>query len=290
MNLPAERGATAAQGARRSPWLAALLSLLLPGLGHIYVGRTRRGVAVLGLLVAWPWLFFFLIREGLLPRFWLFAGLLALLLALVLFALIDPALKARLRRTHGLMPLNRWYTCAGALIAGWGIAAIPCIAAYNIPASGYFQIPSPSMEPTLHPGEVFLADPTYYRHHAPSRGEVIIYFNPKHPTEHNIKRIVALGGDRIAVRAGAAIVNGTPADEPYIKVGDPEFSLNNVTEETVAPGHVYVLGDNRANSTDSRDRAQHGSVPLGNLVARATDIVFSPEVSRMGGWIGTPAK
>ncbi len=281
---------SAAQGARRSPWHASLLSLLMPGLGHICVGRTRRGVAVFGLFIAWPWLFFFLIREGLLPRFWLFAGLLALLLALVLFALIDPALKARLRRTHGLMPLNRWYTCAGALIAGWGIAAIPCIAAYNIPASGYFQIPSPSMEPTLHPGEVFLADPTYYRHHAPSRGEVIIYFNPKHPTEHNIKRIVALGGDRIAVRAGAAIVNGTPADEPYIKVGDPEFSLNNVTEETVTPGHVYVLGDNRANSTDSRDRTQHGPVPLGNLVARATDIVFSPEVSRMGGWIGTPAK
>jgi hypothetical protein len=159
--------------------------------------------------------------------------LLALLLALVLFALIDPALKARQGLSYGLRPLNQ-YACAGALIAG-------CI-----PASGYFQVPTRSMEPTLHPGEVFLADPTYYRHHAPSRGEVIIYFNPKNPTVHNIKRIV--------------------------------------------PCYVYVLGDNRANSTDSRDRTQHGAVPLGNLVARATDIVFSPEVSRMAGWIGTPAK
>src|SRR5262249_35191525 len=160
----------------------------------------------------WPWLFFFLIREGLLPRFWVFAGLLALLLALVPFALIDPALNARQAGAHNLGPFN-WYVCAGALIVGWIIAAIPCVAAYSIPASGYFQVPSPSMEPTLRPGEVFLADPTYYRHHAPSRGEVIIYFNPKHPTMHNIKRIVALGGDRIAVRAGAAIVNGTPVDE-----------------------------------------------------------------------------
>src|SRR5262245_57232342 len=189
MGLSAGRGATTAQGARRSPWLAALLSLLLPGLGHIYVGRTGRGTAVLGLLVAWPWLFFFLIREGLLPRFWLFAGLLGLLLALVPFALIDPALKARQAGAHNLRPFN-WYGCAGALIGGWIIAAIPRVAAYNIPASGYVQVPSPSMEPTLRAGEVFLADPTYYHHHAPSRGDVIIYSNPKHPTVHNIKRIV----------------------------------------------------------------------------------------------------
>jgi signal peptidase I len=290
MELSAGKGATAAQGARRSPWLALLLSLLLPGLGHIYVGRTRRGAAVLGLLIAWPWLFFFLIREGLLPRFWVFSVLLALVVALVLFGLIDSALKARQAGAHGLRPYRRWYACAGALAVGWVTSTIPCIVAYMIPSSGYFQVPSPSMEPTLRPGEVFLADPSYYRHHVPARGEVIIYLDPKHAAVQFIKRIIALAGDRIALREGRAIVNGTPVDEPYVIVGDPEFLLNNVEEETVPAGHVYVLGDNRAISVDSRSRAEHGPVRVENIVARATEIVFSTKVVRIGRWIGTPAK
>ncbi len=288
MAMPAEGGATG-RGARRSPWLALLLSLIMPGVGHIYVGYTGRGVAVLGLVIAWPWLFFFLIRQGLLPRFWMFAALLALLLALLLFALIDPVLKARRPRAHGLSPYKKCYTWSWALVIGWIASTIPCIVVSKIPASGYFQVPSSSMEPTLHAGEVFLADPAYYRDHAPARGEVIIYFNPKHPTVHFIKRIIALAGDRIAVRDGRAIVNGMPVDEPYIRVGDPGFFLNNMKEETVPAGHVYVMGDSRANSIDSRSGAEHGPVPLENIVARATEIVLSIELSRIGRWIGSPA-
>jgi signal peptidase I len=289
MAVSPEGGATV-HAARRSLWLALLLSLIMPGVGHIYVGRTRRGLVVLGLLIAWPWLFFFLIHEGLLPRFWVFAALLVMLVALSLFALIDPVLKARRAGAPRLRPPRRWHACAGVLAVGWITSPIPCVLVYRIPASGYFQVSSPSMEPTLHPGEVLLADPVYYRHHAPARGEVIIYFNPKHPTAPFIKRIIALAGDRIAVRDGRVIVNGMPVDEPHIHVGDPGFFLNNVEELRVPAGHVYVIGDNRANSTDSRDRAEHGPVPLGNLVARATEIVFSTDVSRTGRWIGTPGK
>jgi len=288
MGLSAGGGATAAQGARRSPWLVVLLSLLM--LGHVYVDRTGRGLVVYGLLVAWPWLFFFLIREGLLPRFWMFAALLVMLVALFLFAVIDPALKARQAGAPNLRPHRRWYACAGVLAVGWITSTIPCVFVYKIPGSGYFQVPSPSMEPTLHPGDFLLADPTYYRRHTPARGEVIIYINPKHPAVHFIKRIIALAGDRIAVRDGRAIVNGRPVDEPHIHVGDPGLFLNNLEEVRVPAGHVYVIGDNRANSTDSRDDAEHGPVPLGNLVARATEIVFSTQVSRIGVWIGTPVE
>jgi len=281
-------GGAIGEGARRSPWLALLLSLIMPGVGHIYVGYTGRGLAVLGLVIAWPWLFVFLIREGLLPRFWMFAALVAVFLALLLFALIDPVLKARRPRARGLGRYKRWYTCAWALVIGWIASTIPGIVVSRTQASGYFQVPSASMEPTLHAGEVFLADPAYYRDHEPARGEVVIYFNPKHPGVQLIKRIIALAGDRIAVRDGRAIVNGTPVDESFISVGDPGFFLNNMKEEIVPAGHVYVIGDNRANSVDSRSAAEHGPVPLESIVARATEIVFSTEVSRIGRWIGTP--
>jgi signal peptidase I len=143
------------------------------------------------------------------------------------------------------------------------------------------------MQPTLQAGDTMLADMTYYRNHRPSRGDLAIYRLRGGGEELAIKRIVGVGGDRVLVRRGRAIVNGSALDEPYADFGDPGWAYNNTQAFVVPQGQVFVLGDNRANSRDSRVRA-HGFVPVANLVGRATRIILTTHLARLGRWVGTP--
>jgi signal peptidase I len=144
------------------------------------------------------------------------------------------------------------------------------------------------MEPTLEWGEYFLADATYYRTRLPSRGEVAVYKQPRQPDSHLINRILAVEGDRIALRNGHAIVNGMFVEEPYVELG-PGATPAEMSEVRVPPGHVFLMGDNRSTSIDSRNIAVHELVPVSHLVGRVTDVAISRHLLRMGRWIGTPS-
>ena len=120
------------------------------------------------------------------------------------------------------------------------------------------------------------------------RGEVVVYRHPKQTQLRSIKRIIAVEGDRIAIKGGRAIVNGITIEEPYLEES-ADGSVSDMPEAQVPAGHVFVLGDNRANSVDSRDTLAHGPVPLENLIGRVTDVAISRHLTRMGRWIGTPS-
>ncbi|HXF52497.1 MAG TPA: signal peptidase I [Hyphomicrobiaceae bacterium] len=150
------------------------------------------------------------------------------------------------------------------------------------------RIGSASMQPTLQTGETVLVDTSYYRHHQPRRGDLVIYRLPNGGSALFIKRVIAVAGERILVRRGRAIVNGRQVAEPYADFGDPTWAFNNTRLFVVPRGHLFVLGDNRANSRDSRVAA-HGFVSIAALVGRATRIIMSPELARLGQWVGTPS-
>lgn len=126
------------------------------------------------------------------------------------------------------------------------------IAALILIASLFFmrapQVSGLSMAPRIASGEIVLINTVAYRLHAEHRGDIIAFHHDAPAPEIFIKRVIGLPGDRVAVDRGRVFVNGVALREPYVRFAD-DRSFGAVT---VPPGSLYVLGDNRANSDDSR--------------------------------------
>jgi signal peptidase I len=277
----------AGRGRPRSRAVAAILSLIAPGAGHVYAGRPRRGLLVFIVLVALQFALPFG-SYAVPPRFlavMIAANVVALLtIAIYVFGMIDAARSVR----YG--GRGRWIAVLGTVVGVWVVSiALSGVvrAALSYLPWRTFTVPSSSMVPTLRVSEWFLADTRYYGSHAPTRGDVALYRVSQMAGTIFVKRIVGLAGDTVEFRGGRAVVNGAMLDEPYIQAGDPHFIYNNTAPVTVPAGQVFVVGDNRANSMDSRVQ-QHGMVPVANLIGRGTEIFWADDVGRMGLWIGSP--
>jgi signal peptidase I len=133
------------------------------------------------------------------------------------------------------------------------------------------QVSGLSMEPHIRSGEYVLINTFAYRFGTPARGEIVAFRHEDDTREVFIKRVVGLPGDRIRIDRGTVYVNGTKLEEPYVKDADDRSFAKIV----VPPGSVYVLGDNRANSEDSRT---FGAVSDDRLMGRAVAGVWPPRM------------
>jgi signal peptidase I len=274
---------------QRSVLIAGFLSAIAPGVGQLYGGRPWRGlIFFLALLIVEGAIFgaALLVPATFAAILALAVGAVTVTLGVYLYALVDAVWLARNRGGA----TYRWYVLVAAVAAVYlvievALLGVPTVRAYQPWRT--FSVPSASMEPTLRVGEIFIADTTYYDMNPPARGDVVVYRLPADPDTVFVKRIVALPGDRIAFRAGRVFINGVAAREPYAKFGDPASPINTFAEVTVPADTVFVAGDNRDNSTDSRVRT-HGLVPSDNLLGRATDILMTPLPDRAGQWVGAP--
>lgn len=142
---------------------------------------------------------------------------------------------------------------------------------------GSYIVDGPSMKPNFHTGERLIVNKILYDIRTPKRGEVVVFHAT--PDKDFIKRVIALPGETVRVQGDEVYINGEPLDEPYLRqvveqaklAGKPYNDLN-WSESTVPEGSVFVMGDNRSDSTDSR---MIGPVPFDNIVGRA-EIVFWP--------------
>ena len=160
-----------------------------------------------------------------------------------------------------------------------------------------FYIPSGSMIPTLEINDRVLVNKLAYRFGDPQRGDVVV-FDSNGPevdesvvgvlrhvaeavglrtaaTDDFIKRVIAVEGDTVEIAGNQVLVNGEPVDEPYLP---PGTVMPDERAVRVGPGEVFVMGDNREHSQDSR---VFGPIPVEEVVGRAFVRIWPP--SRWGG-------
>lgn len=125
-----------------------------------------------------------------------------------------------------------------------------------------------SMLPTLEDGEFVLVSKMNYKISSVERGDIIVFHFPMDPEQELIKRVIGLPGDAVSVQNGAVSVNGRPLVEPYI-AAPPAYT----GEWTVPQGHLFVLGDNRNDSSDSHS---WGYLPFEKVVGKAVVIYWPP--------------
>ncbi len=113
-----------------------------------------------------------------------------------------------------------------------------------------YRIESHSMQPNFYENQFVLVNKLAYRLGEPSRGDVVVFNNPANPREDYIKRIVGLPGDTVDFADGVVYINGLPLDEPY--TNPPTYGSVSGSTVVVPADHIFVMGDNRPNSRDSR--------------------------------------
>lgn len=144
----------------------------------------------------------------------------------------------------------------------WSLVVVLAICLLAVFCVEPVTVGSDSMRPTLQSGDRVLIDKVTFRFHGPQHGDIVAFDAPASGTL-TVKRVVGVAGDRVAIRDGVLWVAGHPRAEPYVDLKTIDSVYFGPT--VVPPGTVFVMGDNRAESIDSRD---FGPVPLSEVVGR----------------------
>lgn len=289
-------------------WLAAALSLFVPGLGQLYAGRPLRALLIWLAALAAGLIALYLVLE--LPPTALTSSLPLLVAAgTIVFAAWDAARSTR-DAPAGRRWFQRWYALLPLfVIAAWLRPSLVGAVKANVIEA--FRTPSGAMAPSLLIGDFFYVDRRPSARHDLHRGAVVVHLSVEDSTLKQVKRVVAMGGDTVMMRAGHLTVNGADVPEPYavstdLHQAEPEHrasmkrwqdpllivrdsisenpDLNDWGPLAVPSNTVLLLGDNRQASYDSR---YYGPVPVNLIVGRPALIYYSfdPAAGESLAWL-----
>ena len=153
------------------------------------------------------------------------------------------------------------------------LPALAIVLVVNVFLAQATRVEGQSMEPNLHNDERLIIEKITYRFGDPQPGNIVVLRRPDHAGEPLIKRVVAVPGQTVQIKEGRVFVDGKLYDEPYL---DQE-TWGTAPLQLVPEEHIFVLGDNRRASNDSR---VFGMVPYDDIIGRAWMRYWPP--SRMG--------
>ena len=293
---------------RRIPWVALALSFLSAGVGHLYCGRITKG---LFLYFAWFLVPLCVTIAALGPPS---VGTLVLLVLLPIvvviivycYAAIDAwRLAYKIGSDYTLRDYNRaavyWLLIVVQMIYPIGLTAGVRGLVYEA-----FMVPASSMSPTILNGDRILVRKLLPLHHFPERGDLIVFRNPEPAGGTTfIKRVVAVAGDRVELKGERLLINGNEVEryrvpDESLRIfgeqvrGQVSYEVNSGHrylvayddspdelptegdfEAAISERHVFVLGDNRDRSKDSR---HFGSIHIGDVIGYV-DYIYWPAVS-----------
>jgi signal peptidase I len=301
---------------KRKPLTAVILSLIMPGLGHVYCGRIVKGlILVLLSSIFIPVIFGTLSVSRSSVRIAVIIVALIASLIVWLVAVIDSWYTAKhTSADYVLKDYNKWYVYVLLILMSTGSSTQ---IAFNVKSSVIeaFRVPVASNYPTIVPNDRFLANKLAYNNTDPKRGDLIVFINPENRRQNYIKRVVAVAGDTVEIIDNEVYVNEqqlerqrlpqSVLDNIKIKVhgksleGDVFYEINgeakykiflakpphdqvshNFSKITVPLYHCFVLGDNRNSTRDSR---HVGAIPLATIKGRADYLYFpAKDWSRFG--------
>lgn len=144
-----------------------------------------------------------------------------------------------------------------------------------------YRVEMTSMLDTLFPNDLVLVDKITYRFQSPKRGDVVVFIPPNNVREKYIKRVIGLPGDTIEIKDGTTYINGKPMVEPYV-YSPMRYDYGPVE---VPESHIFVMGDNRSVSLDSRS---FGPVERSSIIGKAVFVYFPfSHIENLNAYSGT---
>ncbi|HOG46453.1 MAG TPA: signal peptidase I [Anaerolineae bacterium] len=142
------------------------------------------------------------------------------------------------------------------------LPALLIVLVVNVFLAQATRVEGQSMEPNLQDNQRLIIEKVSYHLHSPQRGDIIVLQLPSHNSDPLIKRVIGLPGETVEITNGQVLINGQVLNEPYLN----QYTYQGMAPRAVPANEVFVLGDNRGSSNDSR---AFGFVPFSDIIGRA---------------------